>query len=181
MRAPLRTGRSRILALVALPLIVLGGSACLAAPTGTVNTPMDPNASGTSTSRLPTLLQQLQGSGGAGLEVFDGSQNQVLAAQDAQGKSVPAATQTIATGATASVTSTVAGTKTANTPTPRPEQATPTPRPGTPTATASGTPAATATATPTSTATPTPSPTPTPTPSGPPTEGGGGGGTPPTE
>jgi hypothetical protein len=166
-----------------LPLIAFGGAACLAAPGAGVNTPQDPNASGTATSRLPTLLQQLQANGGAGLEVFDGSQNQVLAAQDAQGKDVPVSTATIAAGATPAVTSTVAGTKTANTPTPRPEQATPTPRPGTPTPTA--TPAASATvaptATPTATPTPSPAPTATATPSGPPTEGGSSGGTPPTE
>lgn len=156
--------------LLALPLFAVGASGCLQAD-GTLGAPGAPTQD-TSASRLPTLLQQLQSNGGAGLEVFGGDQNQVLAAQDAEGKD--AGTTATAT-ASATVTSTVAGTKTAGTATPRPEVSTPTPRPGTATATPTATTEATATPTDTATPTPTatPSPTPSPTPSGPPAEGGG--------
>ena len=136
------------------------------APDGTVATP---GASSQSSSRLPDLLSQLQG-GGAGIEVLDGQQSEVLAAQDS-----PSQTPTPVPGKQApSGTSTVAGAKTPNpggtaqptwtptrTPTPDPTNA-----PGnegyaaTPTQTATPTP--TATATPTPTLTPTPTPTPTP-------------------
>ena len=50
-----------------------------------VATPNEPGTSN-STSRLPQLLSQLQGSAGGGLELLDGSQSQVLAAQAAGGK-----------------------------------------------------------------------------------------------
>jgi len=164
-------------ALLLLPLAAFGGTACLGyAADGTVATPAAPGQ--TSPSRLPQLLSQLQG-GSAGLELFDATpQSQVLAAQDAQGKSGDA---------TAPAGGTVAGAKTpgitpiaqqppgTNTPTPRPGTPTPTPGPGTPTAQP--------TATPTATATSSPSPTPTPTPTGTPTLGTeqpGRPGTPPT-
>jgi len=172
-RGKLRNGA---FALLGLPLFAVAASGCLQAD-GTLGAPGAPTQD-TSASRLPTLLQQLQSNGGAGLEVFGGDQNQVLAAQDAQGKDA-GSTATIAASVT--VTSTVAGTKTAGTATPRPEISTPTPRSGTatptPTSQATAAPADTPTPTPAATstpsATPTPSPTATPTPSGPPPEDGG--------
>ncbi len=168
MKIALRLTRLRALTLLALPFVVVGATACLQ-PDGTLGAPGAPTQSD-SASRLPSLLQQLQGSNGAGLEVFDGNQNQVLAAQDAQGKDAP--TVTVTTTATPTSVSTVAGTKTAG-PTARPEASTPTPRASTPTPTAAptDTPTPTATSTPTPTDTPTPTVTPTPSPAGPPTEG----------
>ena len=170
MKIALRLTRLRALTLLALPFVVVGATACLQ-PDGTLGAPGAPTQSD-SASRLPSLLQQLQGSNGAGLEVFDGNQNQVLAAQDAQGKDAPTVTVTVTTTATPTSVSTVAGTKTAG-PTARPEASTPTPRASTPTptATATDTPTPTATSTPTPTDTPTPTVTPTPSPAGPPTEG----------
>jgi hypothetical protein len=165
------------MALVMLPLVALGGTACLGYPAdGAVATPADPG--NTQPSRLPQLLSQLQAQNGAGLEVFDSGQNQVLAAQDASGKSY---TDPSATTPTPTPTTVVGGTTPTRTATQRPEASTPTPRPGTatptPSSTATPTPTGTASATPTATLTPTP----TPTPSGPPTEGSGGGATPPHE
>lgn len=167
-----------------VPAVVLLGSACMVPPAdGSVVTPVAPGNE--APSRLPQLLSQLQNSSGAGLELFDGgSQSQVLAAQDAQGKTVPGATETVAGARTPSPTTTA----------PEGATSTPTPRPGTPTRTpsvtstptppaATATPSATTTAgtpTATATATPTPTQTPTPTPTLP-SEGGGSGGTPPTE
>lgn len=152
---------------------------------GSVATPPPPGAS--DGSRLPQLLSQLQGAG-AGIELLDGSQSQVLAAQDAQGKEAPSETATVAGDRTPGATSTpVPGTPTrAGTPT-----RTPTP-PRTPTQSGEGgtTPTPTATPSPTATPTSTPTPTPTATPTAtstpvptPPSEGGGGtaSGTPPTE
>ncbi len=166
--------------LVLLPVIAMGATACLGAPLdGAVATPPPPGQSGA--SRLPSLLQQLQGSNGAGLELFDGNQNQVLAAQDTQGKSAT-------DPATPGVTQTVAGTRTVGTTTatPRPQGTAQTPRPATPTTQPGGDttpdPTATPTATAAATITPTPTPTavptneaatPTPTPAGPPTESNG--------
>jgi hypothetical protein len=164
--------RNGAFGLLALPLLAVAASGCLQAD-GTLGAPGAPTQDA-SASRLPTLLQQLQSNGGAGLEVFGGDQNQVLAAQDTQGKD---AGSTATATATATVTSTVAGAKTAGTATPRPEVSTPTPRPGTATPTgtaqATTTPAGTPTPTATVTATPSPSPTASPTPSVPPAEGGG--------
>lgn len=177
-----RPASRRLLALVALPCIALGGAACLGYPAdGMVGTPPQPTTAGQ--SRLPQLLSQLQGQSGAGLELFDGSQNQVLAAQDQQGKdSGEAASPTSTAIGTVTPSATVAGTRTAgNSPTPRGEglNSTPTPGPGTPTATpsASATPAPSQTAT----ATATPTLTPTPSPAGPPSEGDVAATTPPTE
>ena len=169
------------MALVMLPLVALGGAGCLGYPAdGAVATPAAPG--NTQPSRLPQLLSQLQAQNGAGLEVFDSGQNQVLAAQDASGKSYtdPSATTPTPTATTAG------GATPTSTATPRREASTPTPRPGTATATpaTSFTPtptSTTSTATPTATPTGTPTATPTPTPSGPPTEGSGSGGTPPHE
>ncbi len=177
--------RRRLLGLGSLALVAFGGSACLGYPAeGAVATPAAPGSS--TESRLPSLLSQLQGQNGAGLELFDGSQNQVLAAQEAGGKDAgspvtPAAATTTSAASPAAV-NTVAGTKTSG-PTATREASTPTPRPATPTPTpttapSSPTPTATATATPA----PTQTPTPAPTPSGPPSEGSGGSGsTPPSE
>lgn len=157
-----------------LPAVGLLASGCLGLqPDGTAATPAAPTQG--ASSRLPQLLQQLQGGSGAGLELFDAPANQVLAAQDQQGKF----TDTVTPSATATATTSL-------TATPR---ATPTSialNPGrTPTPTATASPSSTFTPTPTSTptgtvtptATPTPTPTPTPTtPATPPSEG-----TPPTE
>jgi hypothetical protein len=171
--------RSRAVGLALLPLAALGGTACLGYPAdGAVATPAAPG--NTQPSRLPQLLSQLQAQNGAGLEVFDPAQSQVLAAQDAPGKSytdpaavTPTATPTIAATSTATATRTVTQRPEASTPTPRPSTVTPTPS-----STATATPTSTATATPTATQTPTP----TPTASTAPTEGSSsGGGTPPHE
>jgi hypothetical protein len=175
--------RSRAVGLAVLPLLALGATACLGYPAdGAVATPAAPG--NTQPSRLPQLLSQLQAQNGAGLEVFDPAQSQVLAAQDASGKSYtdPSAVTPTVTP-TASATTTATATRTA---TQRPEASTPTPRPSTVTPTPSSTSTATATPTSTATATATPTatqtPTPTPTASTPPTEGSsGGGGTPPHE
>lgn len=178
-----RTGR-----LLVLAVPVLLGSACLGYPAeGAVATPVAPGQG--AASRLPQLLQQLQGSGaGANLELFDQPSSQVLGAQDAQGKdtsSTPAATASATAPATAQPTS-INLVNPTNTPTPRTTPtrtptAAPTPQPtataspsATATATTTATASATATATPTPTATSTP--TPTPTRAAPPTEG-----RPPTE
>jgi cell division septation protein DedD len=171
-----------MLGLALLPLLAVGASACMGYPAdGSVLTPGSPSQ--TASSRLPSLLSQLQGNGGAGLEVFDGSQNQVLAAQDAQGKGVPVVPPS------PTATDAVAGATTTRTTTPGPEAAGVQPtRTATPTpvrsATATATAAVTSTSTPTPAATATPTATPatptaTPTPEGPPTEGGRA--TPPSE
>ncbi len=87
--SPSRLARVRRRALVAAsPLLLLSLTACMGYPAQPLNQPgtaptMAPHEAGE--SRLPSLISQLQG-GGAGLELFDGSQNEVLAAQDAQGK-----------------------------------------------------------------------------------------------
>ncbi len=187
-------GVKRGVALVAvIGLVVFASTACLAAPLdGSLTTPGAP-VTGTQTSRLPTLLQQLQ-SGSAGVELFDATpQSQVLGVQDAQGKG-DATTGSV----TATVTQAVAGAKTpgtgtatptvrASTPTPTPTrtlqpvetpQPTATAQPSTPTPTSMpATPAATATPTKTATATATATPTipqegvgPTRTPIAPPVE-----------
>ena len=167
------------MALAMLPLVALGGTACLGYPAdGAVATPAAPG--NTQPSRLPQLLSQLQAQNGAGLEVFDSGQSQVLAAQDASGKSYtdPTATTPTATPTTVVGAATPTPTRTA---TQRPEASTPTPRPGTATPTPSSTATPTSTTTATATPTGTPTPTPMPTPSTPPTEGAGGGATPPHE
>jgi hypothetical protein len=173
----------RCASLALVPAVLVFGSACMVTPAdGSVGTPVPPGDQ--APSRLPQLLSQLQNSTGAGLELFDGgTQSQVLAAQDAQGKTAPDATGTVAGARTPSPTAQA----------PESSTSTPTPRPGTPTRTPNATatptrPAGTATPgsamTPTpsetSSATPTPSATSTLTPT-PPSEGGGSGGTPPTE
>lgn len=138
------------------------------APDGSVATP--PPSASSDGSRLPQLLSQLQGAG-AGIELLDGSQSQVLAAQDAQGKDSPSETS-IAGDRTPGATSTsVPGTPTrSGTPTRTPTQQ----AEGGSNPTTTPTPGSTASATPgtTSTPTPTPTPTPSPTPLGPPSEGG---------
>jgi hypothetical protein len=169
-----------VVVLVGCGLVFTG---CLGyAPEGGVATPPPPSSDG-STSRLPALLSQLQG-GGAAVEVFDGSQNEVLAAQDEQGKAGddptatdPPATETVAGAATPGAQATA---------TPAPGSigfaqptATTTPAPST-TASPSATPTPTPTSTPTAgpTATPTATPVPTiPSEGDPPSEGG----LPPTE
>lgn len=157
---------------------------CLGYPAeGAVATPPAPGQQGE--SRLPSLLSQMQG-GGASMELFEGTPtSQVLAAQDAQGKtdagSTPLATQTVAGAKTPGPTVVPA------TPTPRNTRGTPTRTPEggqgstpTPTPTASPTATVTPTGTPTSPPTATPTATPTipsegggasPTPQPPPTEG----------
>lgn len=171
-------------------MLVLGGPVLLA--TGCVGYPVDgtlatPAAPGQdAASRLPQLLQQLQGANAtAGLELFDQPSNQVLAAQDQQGKDTAPSTVT-ATPVQGSPTpaATSIGLQPPATPTPRPPTPTRTPTGSTPAATPSAnatpetpTPTPTATATATASTTPTPTSTPTPTPTTlPPTEG-----TPPTE
>lgn len=160
-------------------LVGFASTACLGVPAdGTLTTPNAPDTS-TQTSRLPTLLQQLQG-GNAGVELFDATpSSEVLGVQDQQGKDV---------GSTATATSTPGpGTPTvAATPTTQFVTATPTLRSNTqpvivntPTPTQTPQPGATATLTATAvppTATPTaipptftpttvpPTPTRTPTP-----------------
>lgn len=176
-------GRTRRIPPLTLGFAVFAilSSACMTYPDGTVGTPAPPGQS--DGSRLPQLLSQLQGAG-AGIELLDGSQNQVLAAQDAQGKEVPTVTATVAGEKTPGPT-TPAGTPTrAGTPTKTPTPTrTPTPAPEggttpTPSPTASPTVAATLTSTPTPTASVTSTASPTP-----PSEGGTPAptGTPPTE
>jgi hypothetical protein len=175
-------GKSRLaLALASVGAFAVFSTGCMQyAPDGSVVTQEPPGQS--DSSRLPSLLSQLQGAG-AGIELLDGSASEVLAAQDAQGKEATTATATVAGEQTPGPaqtqvpqgTPTRAGTP-ARTPTPT---RTPTQAPednDEPTAT----PTAAATATPTSTPTPTPTMTPTPVPTAP-SEGGTGGGTPPTE
>lgn len=161
----------------ALPFVLVG---CMGYPAqvpagqDAAPTMAPPESSGE--SRLPGLLSQLQ-AGSTGIELFDGSQNDVLAAQDAQDKA-DAATPTT-TGTAPSGTSTPTRTPVGSLPLTQPT-ATPTPR-NTPAATPSPSPSTEAapTATPTPIATSTPVPTPTATPiatveagSTPPTEGG---------
>ena len=176
--------RLRGLRLVALSLLmgpVLASAGCLGlAATGAVATPGAPTAS--AGSRLPSLLQQLQ-KNSAGLELFDGSANEVLAAVDEQGKFVADPTRTVTATAAPSATPTRTPTSLglANPTTPAATQtATPAGTP-TPTARATATPTATPGATNTPTPTPTASPTPTPraTPTSQPTPPHEG--TPPTE
>lgn len=174
------------LRLVALSLLlgpVVASAGCLGlAATGAVATPGAPTAG--AGSRLPSLLQQLQ-KNSAGLELFDGSANEVLAAVDEQGKFVPDPTRTATATAAPSATPTRTPTSLglANPTTPAATQ-TPTPA-GTPTptvtatATPTATPGATNTPTPTVTASPTPTATPTATPTSQPTPPHEG--TPPTE
>lgn len=166
-------------------LVGFASTACLGVPTdGSLTTPGAPDTS-TQTSRLPTLLQQLQG-GNAGVELFDATpSSEVLGVQDQQGKdegSTATPTNTPGPGTpTAVVTATaqvVTATPTARANTPQPivvntPTPTNTPQPGataTPTATPVP-PTATPTAIPptftptvvppTPTRTPTPQPTPT--------------------
>src|SRR5262245_39721733 len=64
-------------------LVAMTSSGCLGYPTdGNLATPVAPAPQGA--SRLPELLRQLQ-QGGAGMELFDQPQSDVLAAQDSQG------------------------------------------------------------------------------------------------
>ena len=166
--------------LLAFPLVLLTTTGCLTnAADGMVATPNQPGTS-SSTSRLPQLLSQLQGSAGGGLELLDGSQSQVLAAQEAGGKDAAA---TVTGSPTPSIATPIGTARAGATSTPRPESATvtATPRPGaatataTPSATANATATATATVTATATATPTATAQPTATPiATPPPEGGGG-------
>ncbi len=165
--------RERLLpAAAALGALAFVSTGCMQyAPDGSVATPPPPGQ--TDSSRLPPLLSPLQGAG-AGVEVFDGTQSDVLAAQDA-------ASPTTVPGKDAGLpaTSTVAGERTPNpvsptaTPTRTPTPAR-TPAPGNEGQTPTPTPSATPTPTPTttSTATPTPTVTPSPTPVLPQTEGG---------
>ncbi len=164
-------------------LVGFASTACLGVPTdGTLTTPGAPDTS-TQTSRLPTLLQQLQG-GNAGVELFDATpKSEVLGVQDAQGKDVgstatvtPLGTRTVTAVATPTTTF-ITATPTlrsniqpivVNTPTPvrtlpPGETPQPTATSAPPTATPTSIPA-TATPTvipPTPTRTPTPQPTPT--------------------
>lgn len=154
-----------------LAALVLFMSGCLGYPAeGSVSTPAAPGQSGS--SRLPQLVQQLQG-GGAGLELFDAPQNQVLAAQDAHGKSAstPPAGDTVAGAKTPGITTVAQQPPATNTPKPPTPTKTPTGATETPTGAVTTTPTTTATATPTA----------TPTTAGVPTEGPGGTATPPTE
>jgi type II secretory pathway pseudopilin PulG len=178
-----RRGRSLMLSGALIAAVSVLSAGCMQyAPDGTVATP--PPSGESAGSRLPQLLSQLQGAG-ANVERLDGSQSQVLAAQDAQGKdagSIPSAT--VAGEKTPGTTQTPAGTPTrATTPTRTP---TPTRAPEggttvTPTPTGSATAAPTDTPTPTPSPTATPSPTPTSSPTPPSESGGGNHGTPPTE
>lgn len=180
--------RARVAALAMCAGLAVSGSACMGYPMeGAVQTPAPPGSTGE--SRLPSLLSQLQGAG-AGMEVFDGSQNEVLGAQDgddAQGTSVPNGPTATATPSgnkvhedsppTPTPVNTVVGVNTPR-PNPTPEGNTP------PTATPTATPTqqqSEATPTPSPTPTSTPTPTATPTPNLPPSETGGGGGVPETE
>jgi hypothetical protein len=174
---------SRLAAMLPLAVLAIATSACLGYPAeGTVATPPPPG-SDSGQSRLPELLGQLQG-GSAGLSLFDGSTNDVLAETDA--------TPSGKDGEIATPTQAVAGANTpgasTNTPTPTPgsiglQPGTVTPIP-TPTPEPSVTPSQTATPAPTATLTPTATPTSGPPAEGsPPSEGNGGGGgqQPPTE
>lgn len=186
---PIRGRRRRFLPALTLSIaaFALASTGCMQyAADGSVVTPAPPGDA--SSSRLPSLLSQLQGTSGAGIELLDGSQNQVLAAQETGGKAAPAdATSTVAGESTRVATSTpVSGTPTratnpARTPTPTrtPTQAPDEDNTAAPTATPS--PTKTPTAAPTATPSPSPTPILTPTPAAPPSEGTGGGGTPPTE
>lgn len=177
-----RRQRLRLVGFV-LPVVLLSTTACLATTAdGGVMTPQQPGQTD-SASRLPQLLSQLQGSNGAGLELLDGTQSQVLAAQEAGGKDAATSTPSGSSTVIGAVTPTPTQPRAGSTPTPRPEAATATPRPGTATPTASTTTAATTTSTstvtPTATASATGTPTPTPIPTIP--SEGGAGGTPPHE
>ncbi len=180
MAMRLRARRTILLATASLSVVAMFSTGCMQyAADGSVVTPAPPGDS--ASSRLPQLLSQLQSSG-ANIELLDGSQSQVLAAQDQQGKESPDATSTVAGESTQRATSTpVPGTPTrATTPTRTPtptRTSTQTPEDNT---TPSPTPSPTATATPTSTPTPSPVPTSTPIPA-PPSEGSPGSGNPPTE
>ena len=188
-----RSRRLRTAALAVIGVPVLLSTACMGYPMeGAVATPPPPGTTGE--SRLPALLTQLQGAG-AGMEVFDGTQNDVLGAQDGDdggATGTPAASAPTPTptppgdkGHTDTVPTPVQTVAGANTPAPRPTQGT---NEGNPTATPTRTPTGTPTQQP-SEASPTPSPTPTntpaptatPTPVLPPSETGGGGGLPPSE
>ena len=155
-------------AAAALGALAFVSTGCMQyAPDGSVATPPPPGQ--TDSSRLPQLLSQLQGAG-AGVEVFDGTQSDVLAAQDA-----PSPTPVPGKDAGPPATSTVAGERTPN---PASPTATPTRTP-TPTRTAApgnegetSTPTPASTPTPTAPPTPTPTATPSPTPVLPQTEGG---------
>lgn len=191
--SPARLARIRRRAVVvASPFLLLSLTACMGYPAQPLNQPgtaptMAPHEAGE--SRLPSLLSQLQG-GGAGLELFDGSQNEVLAAQDAQGKPGDEETGTTP-DPDVSVPATPTPAGAVNNPAPNPSvpppslgqtPPTPTPAPAQPTATPTAEPTEEPTATPTPTLTPTPTavpPTATPTPSAPQSEGDAG--TPPTE
>lgn len=182
MRYQIRRSRLVPLLGVAVAAFAVLSSGCMTYPEGTVGTPVAPGQS--DGSRLPQLLSQLQGAG-AGIELLDGSQSEVLAAQDAQGKEASTATATVAGEKTPGTTTTPAGTPTrAGTPTKTPTPTrTPTQAPEsgtTPTPTSTPTP----TATPTSATTQAPTATPTPTVNpNPPSEGGSPtpAGNPPTE
>lgn len=180
--------RLRLVAAMALfPALAVATSGCLGYPAdGLVATPTAPSEG--AASRLPQLLSQLQG-GSAGLELFDGTTNEVLGEQDGS------VTPSVTAGSTATRTPTPSGQKepgTGQTPLPSATYpatvvvyptslpldpgvtptATPTPDPTTPPATVE--PTATPTATPTVAPTEIPlEPTPTatiPTEGGPPTE-----------
>lgn len=168
--------RKRPWSLALLAPLALVSAGCLGyAPPGTVTTPGAPGES--TETRLPQLLQQLQGAG-AGLELFDATpSSQVLAAQDTNGgKDDP----TPSTTASATQSPTTIAQLPGATATPTGGSA-----PGTtttPSGTATTTPAPTATATPSPTATATPTPTVPPEetpPPVPPSEGSGA--PPPTE
>ena len=122
-------------------------------------------------SRLPGLLSQLQ-TGTTGLELFDGSQSDVLAAQDTQDKGDGAGgTPTVAVTATPRTQPTATRTPAGSLPLAQPT-ATPTPA-GTPSSSPSPTTEAAPTVTPSPTVAPTSTPVPTLAPGAtPPTEGG---------
>lgn len=155
-----------VLGLAPLALVSAG---CLGYPVeGAVGTPVPPGQD--NQTRLPQLLQQLQGAG-AGLELFDATpSSQVLAAQDEQGKGNASPAGTVAGTRTPTSIAQVPGATTTTTPagggsTPT-ATSIPTDTPGEPSD-------ATPTPTPTSTATTTPTASPTPTEAAsPPTEGG---------
>lgn len=182
--------RLRLVAAVAIfPALAVAASGCLGYPAdGLIATPTAPSEG--AASRLPQLLSQLQG-GSAGLELFDGTTNEVLGEQD--GSVTPSVTA--GTGSTATHTPTPTGQKepgASQTPLPAATYpatvvvyptslpldpgttptATPTPDPTAPPATVepTATPTATETTAPTELP-PTPTPTSTiPTEGGPPTE-----------
>lgn len=145
-----------------LPAFAIVSTGCLGYPTeGVVATPPAPGEN--AASRLPQLLSQLQG-GGAGLELFDQPQGEVLAAQQEQQQGT-SGTQTATppnqkghgSTATPSPSPSTTATPPADPPGGRPLEPGETPTP------------ASATPTPTETALPdTPTPTPTPTPTLPP-------------